>query len=87
MCTSLLYFEPYQGLQFNLIIFAELFWPGKEMGDVERVEDEEEGEDGGVDVEIPLRPRPLQVDERRNHRVADQSEKRECLSVRIPTEH
>ena len=44
------------------------------MGDVERVEDEEEGEDGGVDVEIPLRPRPLQVDERRNHRMADQPE-------------
>jgi len=54
---------------------AELFRPCKEMGDVEGVEDEEECEDGGVDVEIPLGPGPLQVDERRNHWVTDQPEK------------
>ena len=45
------------------------------MGDVERVEDEEEGENGGVGVEIPPRPRPLQVDERCDHRMANQPEK------------
>ena len=45
------------------------------MGDVEGVEYEEEGKDGGVDVEIPLRLGPLQVDERGNHRVADQPKK------------
>ena len=51
------------------------------MGDVEGVEDEEEGEDGGVDVEVPLGPGPLQVDERRNHWVTDQPEKRVCLCL------
>ena len=58
------------------------------MGDVEGVEDEEEGEDGGVDVEVPLGPGPLQVDERCNHWVTDQPEKGErvFMFVKMPTE-
>merc|ERR1719323_3079509 len=42
------------------------------MGYVEGVEDEEKGEDGGVDVEKPAGLLPFQVDKRRNHRVTDQ---------------
>ena len=42
------------------------------MGYVEGVEDEEKGEDGGVDVEKPTRLFPFQVDKRRNHRMTDQ---------------
>ena len=89
VCTSVLYVEPgtihvpYSDfeVQFNLAILAELFWSCKEMGDVEGVEDEEEGEDGGVDVEVPLGPGPLQVDERRNHWVTDQPEEKKYVYV------
>ena len=42
------------------------------MGYVEGVEDEEKGEDSGVDVEKPTGLLPFQVDKRRNHRVTDQ---------------
>ena len=42
------------------------------MGYVEGVEDEEKGEDSGVDVEKPTGLFPFQVDKRRNHRMTDQ---------------
>ena len=42
------------------------------MGYVEGVEDEEKGEDGGVDVEKPTGLLPFQVDKRCKHRMTDQ---------------